>query len=105
METRQAILTYQFSERLKSELIIAFKLLEKMAGLDGEDWNGAEKLMEAYLEALLDEVRVVQGVVGSNRFDGVERKIVEAIGYLQLFKRPELYFRLREAISSVTTSA
>lgn len=105
METRQAIMIYQFSERFKSELIIAFKMLEKMAALGGEDWKGAEKLMEAYLDALLGEVRISQGVIGSSHFAEAERKIVEAIGHLKLFERPELYGCLREAISSVTTSA
>jgi hypothetical protein len=105
METRKAILTYQFSERLKSELIIAFKLLEKMAALGGDDWRGAEKLMEAYLEALLGEVRIAQGVIGSNHFAEAEENVVKAVGHLRLFERPELYAGLREAISSVTTSA
>jgi hypothetical protein len=105
METRKAILTYQFSERIKSELIIAFQLLEEMATLGGDDWRGAEKLMEAYLRSLLGEVRLAQGVLGSDHFAVAERKTIEAIGHLKLFERPEIYACLREAISSVTTSA
>jgi hypothetical protein len=37
MDVRKVILSYQFSESLKSELIIAFKLLEKMAALGGDN--------------------------------------------------------------------
>jgi hypothetical protein len=105
METRKAILTYQFSERIKSELIIAFILLEKMAALGGDDWSGAEKLMEAYLEVLLGEVRLARGVIGPNHFAEAERKMIEAIGHLKLYERTRLYACLREAISSVTTLA
>ncbi len=104
MSARKAILIYQFSERIKSELIISFKMLEKMAALSGEEWCGAEKLMTSYLEALLGEVRVAGHVVDSTHFRTAEDKIVKAIGHLRLFEQPDLYRCLREATSAVTTS-
>jgi hypothetical protein len=44
-----------------------------MAVLGGNDGNGAEKSMEAYLEAFLGEVRIAQSVAGSNRFAGLKK--------------------------------
>jgi hypothetical protein len=104
MNPRKVILVYQFSERIKSELIIAFKMLEKMATLSGEEWSGAEKLMTSYLESLLGEIRMAQHVADSVHFRAAEDKIVKAIGHLRLFEQPDLYQCLREATSAIATS-
>jgi hypothetical protein len=53
MDTKKAILVYQYSERIKSELIIASGLVSTMETLDGKELNGAEKLMKSFLEALV----------------------------------------------------
>lgn len=104
MSARKAILIYQFSERIKSELIIAFKMLEKMATLSGEEWSGAEKLMTSYLGSLLGEIRMAQHVADLSHFKAVEDKIVKAVGHLRLFEQPELYQCLREATSAIVSS-
>jgi len=104
METRKTILIYQYSEKIKSELIVAFKLLEKMATLVGEEFRGAEKLMESFLETLIGEVRIAQNVEKSAQLLEAEKKIMEAIGKVRLFEYPEVNRCLREALSAVTTS-
>ena len=48
MNTRKAILTYQYAERIKSELIIASGLLSKMDRLEGDERLGAEKMMVSF---------------------------------------------------------
>ena len=45
MDTRKAVLIYQVSERIKSELIIASALFERMVTLEGEERVGGEKMM------------------------------------------------------------
>ncbi len=62
METRRPILIFQYSERIKSELIIAFELLAKMVTLEGDELSGAKKLMIRFLEALMGEIRIVQNI-------------------------------------------
>ena len=73
MNTRKAILTYMYAERIKSELIIASNLLTTMDTLDGNERLGAE------------------------------RKIMEAIGKVKLHKISEINQCISEALSLITT--
>lgn len=104
MDTRKTILIYQYSERIKSGLIIAFKLLARMSSLQGEELQGAEKLMASYLEALVAEIRIAQNVERSEYYMKAERKIVEAMGRMHLPGFQEINRYLSEAMSSITTS-
>jgi len=72
MDTRKAILTYMYAERIKSELIIASNLLATMDTLDGNERLGAE------------------------------RKIMEAIGKVKLHKISEINQCISEALSLIT---
>jgi hypothetical protein len=103
MNTRKAILTYQYAERIKSELIIASNLLAAMDGLEGNERLGAEKMMVSFLEALTGEIRIAQHVERSMNFIGAERKIMEAMGKIKPQKISEINQCISEALSLVTT--
>lgn len=103
MNTRKAILTYQYAERIKSELIIASNLLTTMDGLERNERLGAEKMMLSFLEALTGELRIAQHVEKSMNFIGAEKKIMEAIGKIKLQKSSEINLCISEALSLVTT--
>ena len=103
MNTRKAILTYQYAERIKSELIIASNLLAAMDGLEGNERLGAEKMMVSFLEALTGEIRIAQHVERSMNFIGAERKIMEAIGKIGINERSGINQCISEALSLVTT--
>lgn len=105
MNTKKAILIYQHSERIKSELIIASKLLAKMVTLEGEERIGAEKLMTSFLEALVGEIRIAQGIEKSINFLGAQKKIMEAIGRMKLFEHSEINRCISDALSLITTSS
>jgi len=45
VDTKKALLVYQYSEKIKSELLIASRLLAEMSSLEGEERKGAEKLV------------------------------------------------------------
>jgi len=103
MNTRKAILTYMYAERIKSELIIASSLLAAMNGLEGNERLGAEKMLVSFLEALAGEIRIAQHVERSMNFIGAERKIMEAMGKIKLQERFEINQCISEALSLVTT--
>ena len=103
MDTRKAILIFQYSERIKSELIIASGLLEKMITLEGQELKGAEKLMTSFLEAIVGEIRIAQHVEKSMNFIGAEKKILEAIGKMKLLEHSEINRCISEALSLITT--
>ena len=103
METRKAILIYQYSERIKSELIIASGLLARMITLEGEELIGAEKMMTSFLEALAGEIRIAQRVEKSISLLEAENRIMEAIGRMKLLEHSEMGRCISEALSFVTT--
>jgi hypothetical protein len=103
MNTRKAILTYMYAERIKSELIIASGLLATMDGLEGNERLGAEKMMRSFLEALVGEIRIAQHVERSMNFIGAEKKIMEAVGKTRFHERSEINQCISEALSLITT--
>ncbi len=104
MDTRKTILVYQYAERIKSELIIASELLAKMLALRGEERTGAEKMMHAYLEATVREIKMAQNIEKSVNFVGAEKRIEEAMGRLKLTEYSEIKRCISEALSFITTS-
>ena len=103
MDTRKAILTYMYAERIKSELIIASNLLKTVDGLEGNERLGAEKMMRSFLEYLTGEIRIAQHVEKSMNFIGAERKIMEAIEKITLQDKLEVNKCISEALSLITT--
>ena len=104
MDTKKAILVYQYSERIKSELIIASGLVSTIKALDGKERDGAEKLMTSFLEALIGEIRIAQHVDKSMNFIGAEKKIREAISKMKLHGHTEINRCISDALSLITTS-
>jgi hypothetical protein len=103
MDTRKAILTYMYAERIKSELIIASGLLTTMDSLEGDERLGAGKMMVSFLQALSGEIRIAQHVERSMNFIGAERKIMEVMEKIELQKRAEINQCISEALSLITT--
>jgi len=103
MDSRKSILVYQYSERIKSELIIASELLAKMGTLKGEQRMGAERMMISYLGALVREIRIAQNMERSVNFVGAEKKIIEAIGRVKTAEFAEINRCISEALSMITT--
>jgi hypothetical protein len=104
INTREYIILYQYSERLKSELLIGFKLLTSMSSLDGEALRGAERITAAYFEALLADVRTAQNTTKTTQFMKAETKIMEALGLLKLYEFADINRCIAEAVSAITTS-
>jgi len=104
LDTKKAIICFQYVERIKSELIIATKLLQKLEELEGDELAGAEKLMLSFLDALTGEVNIAHGVLGLRNFEEAGTKILDAKQLVRLHEYLEATSRLSGAISSVTTS-
>ena len=103
METREAILGFQYSEKMKSGLIIGINLLDQLASLRDEEFSGGKKVAIWYLEGLLREVRVAGSVLGEGRFGDLERKLMELIGRVEMSQFEEVQRSFSEAISLATT--
>ena len=105
METREAILNFNYAEKMKSALIVSTQLLEQVISLEDAELPGGKKVLVWTLEGLLREVRIAQNVLGAaHSYNDLERKIMEVIGRLQVSQFQEAQRSLSEAISLATTS-
>ncbi|MFQ6037999.1 MAG: hypothetical protein ACE5LV_05205 [Candidatus Aminicenantales bacterium] len=104
MDIRKTVLVYQYSERIKSELIIALKLMTRLASISGTELQGAEKLMASYLESVVAEIRMARNIEESEPVLKAEKKTSEAREKLVFFTHEEATQRLREALVAITTS-
>ena len=105
METREAILDFQYSEKMKSGLIIGTTLLDQLGSLQqDEELSGGKKVLVWYLEGLLREIRIAENVLGSGHYADLERKVMEVIGRIHMSQFQEAQGSFSEAISLATTS-
>ena len=85
-------------------MIIAAKLLEKLAELEGDELAGAEKLMLSFLDALAGEITIAHGVLGTRNFEEARKNILDATGKVWSQDYLGATKNISKAISSVTTS-
>lgn len=105
MNTREAIYHFQYSEKLKSGLIIGINLLGQLLTLKNEEEQlGGRRVLVWYLESLLRELRIAQNVVGLDHYADLERKLMEIIGRIQMSQFEEAQRSFSEGISLATTS-
>ena len=104
-EIHSAILCYQYAERIKSELIIATKLLDGMTGLKDDELFGAEKLMSRFLDALLNEMETAFDVTKLRCFRDASLKVMETSGRINLHEYTKANNCFAEATSFVTSCA
>jgi len=104
MEIREAILGLQYSEKVKSGLIIGINLLDQMMSLRDEELSGGKKVLIWYLEGLLREIRIAENVLGMGNYNDLERKVMEVIGRVQMSQFQEAQRSFSESISLATTS-
>ncbi len=104
VETREAILDLQYSEKMKSGLIIGTGLLDQLVSLRNEEQSGGKKVLVWYLEGLLREIRIAENVLGRGHYSDLERKVMEVIGRVQMSQFQDAQRSFSEAISSATTS-
>ena len=103
-DTRKAMICFQYVERIKSELIIAVKLLEKLSELNGDELAGAKKMMLSFLDAVEGEITVAHGVLGLRNFEEARDKILDATKKILSQDYLGTTNNISKAISSVTTS-
>lgn len=103
-EVKRALVCFQHAERIKSELIIAAKLLEKINALSGEKLSGASKLYSYFLEALEGEINIAHNVLRLQDFEKAGSKVAAAADKAHYFQYEEAMNLLSEAMSSITTS-
>ncbi len=104
-DPKDLIRKLEFSEKVKSEVSIANQLLEQVIGLKDDEFTGGKKILDAYLNAVLIEIKLAQNVLGSKVvFSKTSRKLTEAIGRINLAEFSEARQCFSEALTDTTTS-
>jgi len=103
-ETKKAIVTFQYAERIKSGLIIASKLVGQIEEMSDDERLGAEKMLIFFLNALSNEIGIAYNVSGMESFKEANINLEETIGNVRLRKYSEAMRQISKAISSTTTA-
>jgi len=91
-------------ERIKSELIIAARLIERVNELKGDELDGANKVLSLFLDALQGEINIALNVSGRQDFEVAGEKVKAATEKIRDSRFDEAIRLVSEAISSVATS-
>jgi len=103
-EARKAVICFQYVERIKSELIIASRLLMEIGDLKGDELSGAKKLIASFMDALLSEINIANNVMGLQNFEEARMKVVGVKEKILADDYAEANRGVSEAISFITTS-
>jgi hypothetical protein len=103
-ETKNAIVVFHYAEKTKSNLILTFNLLEFLTSMKNEEITGAEKLLIAYLDALIREVNIAANASGVQGFQDVGMKLEEAAEQIRHHDYANAMKLVSEAISIATTN-
>jgi len=115
--SREAILLFHFADRLKSELLIASKLLTSLLQLKGQEQEGGKRLFLDYFRALegemglgialindQDMVRVrtvltgLTGMVDSNMFTEVQEHLTWIISTMTTYAQRAMEFLMKDKL-------
>jgi len=91
-------------ERIKSQLIIASKILDRLHELSGDELVGACKMYSFFLEALEGEITLAYNVLKMKDFELASAKVREAAEKAHYNQYEEAMKLIAEAISNVASS-
>jgi len=103
METKQAIMAFSQSEKIKSGIIWVSHSLETLSGLTEEERKGGEKVIETIILMIIHEVRLAGTLVEDAPWEKIERDIEQSIAMIQSGVGSEAVPKLTQALSRVTT--
>jgi hypothetical protein len=103
-EIKKAIVVFHYAEKIKSNLILTFSLLDVLDGMRDEEISGAEKLLVAYFNALIREVNIAANASGVPGFQDVNAKLDEAVEQTKQHNYANVMKLVSEAISITTTN-
>lgn len=102
-EVKRAFLAFHYAEKIKTNLIMASTLLEFLGGLADAEVTGAEKLLMAFLNALIVEVNIAANASQIEGFRDIALKLNEAIEQTRKHNYAAAERLISEAISKATT--
>lgn len=103
LDVREAVVLFQYVERVKSGLIVASKLVGEVAGFSEGEREGARKLLVSFIQALIGEVSIAYNVLRTGVFRDVCSGLERCIKDVRSGKFDEAVEEISRAISLATT--
>jgi hypothetical protein len=75
-----------------------------MEALKGQERAGAEKILKAYLQLLVAEIRMAWNTVKSVNYHGAEKNLTESLRRLEMNDLANSNLHISRALSYITTS-
>ena len=100
---QDAIMLFQFSERVKSFLIVASRMVDGLKGLEGAELTGARGMFKRFIDAVMAEVRLAHNATRRQEFGDVNALLSEVSNLAGSGLVDEAVRRLAEAISLTAT--
>jgi hypothetical protein len=102
MNTKEAIMAFSQSEKIKAGLIWAAQTLEISQGVSEEERRGSEKMITALLHMIGHEISLARRLAPHDTWQAVEPPIQKALTMIQSGVGLEAVTHLSKALSSVT---
>ena len=102
METREAILSFSQSEKIKAGIIWLSQALEMVGGLPEKGRRNAERVAHVFLSAMLRDVHLSARLSGDETWREAEKNIDMALVMLDSGVARESTYHITRALGSIT---
>jgi hypothetical protein len=102
MDTKEAILAFSQSEKVKSGIIWTTHALSALAGLPENNRSSGERVAHVLIAAMLRDVHLAVKMTGESKWRDVEKNIDLALVMLDSGVSQEAGYHLTRALSHVT---
>ena len=102
MQTREAIISFSQSEKIKAGIIWLSQALEALHGLPEKNRKPAEKIAHVFLASMLRDVHLSARLTGDDTWREAEKNIDLALVMLDSGVARESSYHLPRALGSVT---
>jgi hypothetical protein len=105
MDPKTAVMSYQFGERAKSELIISSQLCIALTGFSEGERAGGKRMLLLLLESVRSELQFAAHSTGQGEFQKATVLLSDAISLLESSQPEQASQKIAAAISASTTPA
>jgi hypothetical protein len=103
LKTKDAIMAFSQSEKIKSGLIWISQVLGLIAGLPASEKQGAEKTVRALLDMLFHEIRLAGSLTHDGSWKDIEKNLDQAVVMINSGVAGESVVHITQALSQVTS--
>jgi len=103
LNVKEAIVSFQYAERIKSGLIVASKLIDEVYRMPENERLGAEKLLISFMSALNGEIKIAYNVSHLQSFMDASLRVEKGVENIRSKKFNEAIRNISQAISLTTT--